>query len=194
MGLRTRWTTAVAAALVVGMVGAAPAHAGPSSPPVAVPDTASTVVGTAVRIDPVANDTHSEGIALSLFGVPTVTSGSATVSVEGVEVVITPLAGTSTPLALAYVVTDGTTPTPGTITVDVLDNQAPVAVPDVAQMYSGSQLQVDPRANDTDPDGEALTVSSAGVSAGAGTVTTDGQVLAIGVSARAVLRSNLGTK
>ena len=182
MGLRTRWTTAVAAALVVGMVGAAPAHAGPSSPPVAVPDMASTVVGTPVRINPVANDTQAEGIALSLFGVPTVTSGSATVSVEGVEVVITPLPGTSTPLALAYVVTDGTTPTAGTITVDVL-NQAPVAVPDVAQMYSGSQLQVDPRANDTDPDGEALTVSSAGVSAGAGTVTTDGQVLAIGAAA-----------
>jgi hypothetical protein len=181
MGLRTRWTTAVAAVMVAGVLGAAPAHAGPANPPVAVPDSASTVVGTPVRINPVANDTHADGIALLLVGVPTVTSGSATVTVEGAEVVITPLPGTSTPLGLTYVVTDGTTPTPGTITVDVL-NQAPVANPDVAQMYSGGQLQLDPRANDADPDGEALTVASAVVSSGAGTVTTDGQTLVIGAA------------
>lgn len=181
MGLRTRWTTAVAAVMVAGVLGAAPAHAGSANPPVAVPDSASTVVGTPVRINPVANDTHADGIALLLVGVPTVTSGSATVTVEGAEVVITPLPGTSTPLGLTYVVTDGTTPTPGTITVDVL-NQSPVANPDVAQMYSGGQLQLDPRANDTDPDGEALTVASAVVSSGAGTVTTDGQTLVIGAA------------
>ena len=58
-----------------------------------------------------------------------------------------------------------------------------MATPDVAQMYSGGQLQVDPRANDSDPDGEALTVTSAVVTSGAGTVTTDGQVLAIGAAA-----------
>ena len=50
-------------------------------------------------------------------------------------------------------------------------------------MYSGGQLQVDPRANDSDPDGEALAVSSAAVTAGAGTVTSDGQVLVIGAAA-----------
>jgi hypothetical protein len=178
MGLRTRWTTAVAAVMVLGMVSAAPAHAGPSGPPVAVPDTASTVVGAPVRINPVTNDTHPDGMALQLIGVPTVTSGSATVSVEGGDVVITPLVGTTAPLSLTYVVSDGTTPTPGTITVDVL-NQAPTAAPDVAQMYSGGQLQVDPRANDSDPDGEGLTVVSAAVTSGIGTVSTDGQVLVI---------------
>ncbi len=182
MGLRTRWTTAVAAVMVAGMVGAAPAHAGPTGPPVAVADTVSSVVGTPVRINPVANDTHPDGIALQLIGVPTVTSGSATVSVEGADVVITALPGTTTPLGLTYIVTDGTTQTPGTITVDVL-NQAPLAVPDVAQMYSGGQLQVDPRGNDSDPDGETLSVASAWVSSGAGTVTTDGQVLVIGAAA-----------
>ena len=182
MGLRTRWTTAVAAAMVVGMVGAPPAHAGTSGPPVAVPDTASTVVGAPVRINPVSNDTSPDGLALQLIGVPTVTSGWAAVGVEGAEVVITPLVGTSTPLSLTYVVSDGTTPIPGTITVDVL-NQAPVAVPDVAQMYSGGQLQVDPRANDSDPDGEGLTVASATVSAGEGTVTVDSQGLVIGAAA-----------
>jgi hypothetical protein len=182
MGLRTRWTTAVAAVLVTGMVGVAPAHADPGSPPVAVPDTASTVVGAPVRINPVANDTHPDGLALMLIGVPTVTTGSAAVIVEGADVVITPQAGTSTPISLTYIVSDGTTPTPGTITVDVL-NRDPVAVPDVAQMYSGGQLQVDPRANDSDPDGEVLTVASAAVSSGAGTVAHDGQVLTIGAAA-----------
>ncbi len=182
MGLRTRWTTAVAAVMVAGMLGAAPAHAGPTGPPVAVTDAVSTVVGTPVRINPVANDTHPDGIALQLIGVPIVTSGTATVSVEGADVVITPLVGTTAPLSLTYVVSDGTTQVPGTITVDVL-NQAPTPAPDVAQMYSGGQLQVDPRANDSDPDGEGLTVASAAVSSGAGTVTTDGQVLVIGAAA-----------
>ncbi len=58
MGLRTRWTTAVAAVMVLGVVGAAPAHADPNTAPVAVPDTASVVVGAEVRIDPLANDTR----------------------------------------------------------------------------------------------------------------------------------------
>ena len=86
---------------------------------------------------------------------------------------------------MSYVVTDGKDTASSTITVDVLPppNQSPVAAPDVAQMYSGGQLQVDPRTNDSDPDGEALTVTSAVVTSGAGTVTIDGQVLTIGAAA-----------
>jgi Bacterial Ig domain/L,D-transpeptidase catalytic domain len=185
MGLRTRWTTAVAAVMVTGMVGAAPAHAAPNSAPIAVPDTTSAVVGSTVRINPVVNDTDADvGDVLSLAGVPVVTSGSATVTLEGAEVLITPIPGTSSPLVLTYSVTDGASATAGTITVEVLPppNQAPVAAPDVAQMYSGGQLQLDPRANDSDPEGEALSVASAVLSAGAGTVTTDGQVLVIGAA------------
>jgi hypothetical protein len=184
MGLRARWTTAVAAAVVAGvmagMVGAAPAHAGPTnSAPVAVADTATAFIGTEARINPVANDTDPDpGAVLVLAGVPTVTSGSATVTVAGSEVVIIPLLGTTSPVILTYLVTDGVDTSLGTITVDV-PNRAPTAAPDVAQVASGGQVQVDPRGNDADPDGEGLIVTSAVVSSGAGSVTTDGQTLLI---------------
>jgi hypothetical protein len=194
MGLRTRWTTAVAAAVMVpGMIVVAPAQAaGPNNAPVAVADTLSAVAGTEVRINPVLNDTDADpGDVLSLSGTPILTSGSATVALVGADVSITPTPGTSTPLVVTYLVTDGKASTPGTITVNVLapppppppPNQAPMAAPDVAQMYAGGQVQVDPRVNDSDPDGEALTVASASVTSGLGTVTTDGQVLVIGAAA-----------
>ena len=185
MGLRTRWTIAVAAVMVLGAVGAAPAQAGPNSAPVAVPDTASVVVGAEVRIDPRVNDSDLDGDALTVTGA-VLQSGSATVVLDDTaqQVVITPSA--VSPVVVLYTIADVTGATASsTITVDVLPppNQAPVAAPDFAQMYSGGQLQVDPRANDSDPDGEALTVTSAVVTSGAGTVTTDGQVLAIGAAA-----------
>ena len=122
MGLRTRWTTAVAAVMVLGMIVAAPAQAArPNNAPVAVADTLSAVAGTEVRINPVLNDTDADpGDVLSLSGTPTLTSGSATVALVGADVSITPTPGTSTPLVVTYLVTDGKASTPGTITVNVL--------------------------------------------------------------------------
>jgi hypothetical protein len=186
MGLRTRWTTAAAVmVMVMGVVGVAPAHAG-GNPPVAVPDTASTIVGTSVVVNPLANDTDAELEPLTLDPTLILQSGAARVAVVGAgpEVAITPTSLSQ--VVVAYTVVDASGASAlGTITVDVLPqpNQAPLAAPDVAQMYSGGQLQVDPRTNDSDPDGEALTVSSPAVTSGAGTVTTDGQVLVIGAAA-----------
>ena len=37
-------------------------------------------------------------------------------------------------------------------------NTAPVAVPDTLQMVSGATVRIDPRLNDTDPDGEPLSI------------------------------------
>jgi Bacterial Ig domain/L,D-transpeptidase catalytic domain len=183
MGLRTRWTTAVAAVMVMGAVGAPPAHAEPvDTPPVAVPDTASAVVGTLVVVNPLLNDTDADMQPLALDPTLTLQAGTATVALvgSGPEVAITPTSLSQ--VVVGYTVTDvGGASASSTITVDVLPppNQPPVAAPDAAQMYSGSQLLIDPRANDSDPDGEALTLTSATVTSGAGTVTTDGQVLTI---------------
>ena len=186
MGLRRRCTTAVAAVMLVGALGAAPAHAEVNSPPVAVPDLVSTVVGTEVLVNPLLNDTDPDpGDLLALAGAPELLSGTAAVRISGAEVGITPTAGTTSPVVLSYVVTDGRAETSATITVDVLPppNQVPVAGPDAAQMYSGGQLRLDPRGNDSDPDGEALAVVSAVLSSGIGTVTIEGQELVIGAAA-----------
>ena len=186
MGLRRRCTTAVAAVMVVGAVGVAPAHALANNPPVAVPDLVSTVVGTEVLVNPVLNDTDPDpGDMLTLTGTPELLSGTAAVRISGVEVGITPTAGTTSPVVLSYAVTDGHAATGATITVDVLPppNQVPVAGPDAAQMYSGGQLRLDPRGNDSDADGEVLAVVSAVLSSGLGTVAIEGQELVIGAAA-----------
>lgn len=69
-------------------------------------------------------------------------------------------------------------------------NTPPVAVPDTVQMVSGATVRIDPRANDTDADGEALVIVAAGVQAGSGTVAIEGagptQVLVIQAAAELV--------
>ena len=187
MGLRTRWTTAVAAVMAVGAIGAVPALAATptapvNTPPVGVPDTVSAVVGTEVRVNPVANDTDADSAdVLSLSGIPVLASGSAKVLLAGPDVVITPTPGTISPLVLTYVVTDGKASATSTITVNVLPapNRPPMALADVARMYAGAVARVDPRGNDSDPDGEPLTVTAAAVTGGSGSVTLEGSVLVI---------------
>ena len=185
MGLRRRWTTAAAAVMMVGVVGVAPAHAG-SNPPVAVPDTASAVLGTQVVVNPLLNDSDADLEPLTLDPTLTVQAGAATVALVGAgpEVAITPTALGQ--VVIGYTVADASgARASSTITVDVVPppNQAPVATPDAAQMYSGGQLLVDPRANDSDPDAETLTIATATLTSGAGSVSSDGQILTIAATA-----------
>ncbi|HSO04443.1 MAG TPA: Ig-like domain-containing protein, partial [Candidatus Limnocylindrales bacterium] len=187
MGLLKRCATALAAVMALGVLGAAPAHAEvANTAPVAVADLGSVLSGQSVTVSPLANDTDPDpGAVLVLASVVVTTPAAGSAVQSGNDVVITSAPGFVGSLVVTYTVSDGLLTADGTITVDVQapPNLLPVAVPDVAQMYSGGQLQIDPRANDADPDGEALSVTSAAVSAGAGTVATDGQVLTIGAAA-----------
>ncbi len=188
MGLRTRWTTAVAAVMVVGVVGAPPAHAG-SSQPAAVPDVATAVLGTQVVINPLLNDTDADGEPLTLDPTLTLQAGTATVVLVGAgpEVAITPTALGQVIVGYTVVDSSGASAS-STVTVDVTapappPNQSPVANPDVAQMYSGGQLRFAPLGNDTDPDAETLTLTSATLASGTGTVALEGPELVIGAAA-----------
>ncbi len=58
-------------------------------------------------------------------------------------------------------------------------NRAPIARPDAVRVTSGGQVRVDPRVNDSDPDGDALSVGPASVRSGSGSVARDGAVLLI---------------
>ena len=191
MGLLRRCVTTVAAVMVVGAVGAPPVHALPvNSAPVALPDTAGVVVvNTQVVIDPCANDSDVDGGALTVIGA-VLQSGAASVSLDPATqlVAITPTAVGQ--VVVGYTITDGVGATASsTISVEAVDppppppNQAPVAGPDAAQMYSGGELRLDPRGNDSDPDGEVLAVTSAVLSSGTGTVAIEGQELVIRAAA-----------
>jgi hypothetical protein len=148
----------------------------PNAPPVANPDTATVPANTPTLIDVLANDSDPEGGALTLVSAST-TTGTAVV--QAGQVLYTSPAGFSGGATITYVVADpqGATAT-GTVSVTVTapPNAPPVANPDTATAFSGTPTLIDVLANDSDPEGGALTLVSASTATGTAVVQA-GQVL-----------------
>ncbi len=129
--------------------------------PTAVPDTATTDEDTPVVVSPLANDSDPEGQALSLVSAGPGLLGAVTTMADG-TVNYAPLPNVSGTDSIPYVATDpaGNSVT-GTITVSVVAvNDAPVAVADTAGTDEDSAVDVLVVANDSDPEGSILTVTS----------------------------------
>ncbi|HEY9080489.1 beta strand repeat-containing protein [Magnetovibrio sp.] len=129
--------------------------------PVATDDTATTSQGTAVGINVLANDTDANNDTLTIGGKTNGTNGTVVIAAGGQSVTYTPNAGYIGQDSFTYTVTDpgGLTNT-ATVNVTVTDpNQAPVATNDTASTTAGNFVKIDVLANDTDPDGDALTIS-----------------------------------
>ena len=190
-----RWVAATTAGLLgVSLLGVAPGAAAaslpgadgpaPDAPPVVVPDAVSLISGQSVQLSPLANDSDPEGGALTL-GVDLVVSpdvgGSA--SAAGNDVVITSVPGFVGTLTVTYTALDPAgQAASGTITatVDAPPNNPPTTGPDSASMYAGAELRLEPLANDSDPDGDALTLTGVRVlTPEAGTAAVEGQTLVI---------------
>ncbi|SMX28073.1 Bifunctional hemolysin/adenylate cyclase precursor [Pelagimonas phthalicica] len=154
-----------------------------NDPPVAVDDTAVTEEGTPVTIDdPAANDSDPDGDPLTVTGVGTPTNGTATLNPDG-TVTYTPVDGFTGDDTIPYTVDDGNGGTDtGEIVVTVTpegdENEAPDAVDDTATTPEGTPVTIDdPSANDTDPDGDPLTVTEVGTPTnGTATLNPDGTV------------------
>lgn len=132
--------------------------------PVAAND-AATVNFDSVNnlINVLANDSDPDGDALVISGVSTPMHGSAQI-VDG-QVSYTPMAGYSGPDSFTYtIVDDNGGAATGTVSITVLSaedsNQPPVAVNDDAGTLKGSATDIDVLANDSDPEGDPLTVIS----------------------------------
>ncbi|WP_310542643.1 Ig-like domain-containing protein [Phenylobacterium sp.] len=139
--------------------------------PVAANDNATTELDTAKTVSPLANDTDSNGDNLSVSSVGVPSHGLASVS-SAAAILYTPTAGYSGPDIFSYTISDGRGGS-ATATVSMTvraANQAPVAVNDATSTPSNAVLTFDPRLNDSDPDGDALSVSAVGTPAH-GTVT-----------------------
>ncbi|MEJ2465671.1 MAG: Ig-like domain-containing protein [Candidatus Thiodiazotropha sp.] len=148
---------------------------GVNGAPTGVADSASVVAGFSTVISPLTNDTDPEGDTLSIASVDLtgtlgavtcdigVASGTCTYDATGLT------AGTD---SFSYVATDGTGNTaPTTVTVTITDNLAPTAVDDSASTDQDLAVVIDVTANDTDPEGQALTVDGNDlVSVGGGAV------------------------
>jgi hypothetical protein len=130
-----------------------------STPPVdAIDDTATTPEDQPITIAVLGNDTGGGG-PLSITAVTQGTNGA--VSIVGVNAVYTPNADFFGTDAFTYTASDGTTSDSASVTVTVeAVNDPPVAVDDAASTAQGVAVTVDVLANDTDVEGDTLTVAA----------------------------------
>ncbi|MFZ7090679.1 Ig-like domain-containing protein [Primorskyibacter sp. 2E233] len=147
--------------------------------PVAEDDTSSTETDTPVTVDVLANDSDPDGDPITVT-TAIATDGTATVNPDG-TITFTPDAGFTGDAVIGYAIEDpsGASDT-ATVTITVADapNQDPTAVDDVATTPEDTPVVItDPAANDTDPDGDPLTVTSIGdPTNGDATLNPDGTV------------------
>ncbi len=127
--------------------------------PVAVNDTATTVLNTAVIISVLTNDTDPDAQILAVSSVSTPTRGTTVVNPNG-TITYTPSAGYLGADSFTYTINDGAGGA-ATATVNItIGNRNPVAVNDIASTVINTAVTIPVLANDTDPDAQLLTVSS----------------------------------
>jgi len=132
-------------------------------------DTATTHTGNSVSIDVLANDTFSNpdhaitainGQAIANDGAVAVQHG--TVTLHNGQLVFTPETGYTGSAIFTYTVSSGGTDETASVAVSVI-NGNPVTVNDTAQTLEDTPLTMPVAtllANDTDPDGDTLTITS----------------------------------
>ncbi len=112
-------------------------------------------------VDVLANDSDPDGDTLTITAVSSPAHGTATITSGGIS--YTPAAGYSGADSFTYTISDGRG---GTATASVAvtvnppadANQAPIAVDDDGGVLKGYDTDIDVLANDSDPDGDPLTV------------------------------------
>ena len=133
---------------------------GVNDAPVAVDDDVSVDEDASVLLELWRNDTDVEDDALSVSAVGDANNG--TTAVEGGAVRYTPRADYHGSDTFTYTVSDGHDGTDtATVTVTVAPtNDAPVATRDAVDAVEDTPLTIAVRANDTDIDGDSLTIQS----------------------------------
>ncbi|GAA4623840.1 Ig-like domain-containing protein [Cellulomonas oligotrophica] len=132
--------------------------------PVAHPDTATVPAGGApVTVDVVADDTDGDGDTLAVTGVGSpvdaggTVRGSAAVTPEG-RVRYTPPTGWDGLVTLPYTISDGRGGTAGGVVEVTVTNTAPTAGDDAATTAHATAVDVPVLTDDTDANGDTLTV------------------------------------
>jgi hypothetical protein len=164
-----------------GGVGTAPvsvissAAAPVNAPPVAVADSASTLSNTAVIIDVLGNDSDPDADPLAIVSVTQPAHGSVTNNGSTVTYLPSPPSFVGAD-AFTYTIADGRGGSASagvSVTVTAAPNVAPVANPDSASTAFQTPVTIAVLANDSDANGDPLTVTSVTQPA-SGTVTTNG--------------------
>jgi hypothetical protein len=141
--------------------------------PVAVADSAQTAQDTAVDVLVLANDSDPDGDSLTILSFTQATNGAVSAS-GSAALRYAPTAGFFGSDGFSYTVTDGRGGTStAAVSIEVARaNQVPVATPDTAHGEPETPVTIAVLANDSDPDGDALTIT--GVTQG-----SVGQVVAL---------------
>ncbi len=144
-GFSTAWVTVTVSAV--------------NDPPVAVNDNAVTDEDTPITIDVLANDIDPDGDTLTVTGVTQPAHG--VVINHGSDVTYTPNPDYHGPDSFAYTISDGSGTDVGFVEITVRSvNDVPVAVDDTATTTQDTPVTVNVLANDSDVDGEPLTIAS----------------------------------
>src|SRR6266498_3026226 len=131
-------------------------------PPVAVNDFTNTVEDVSVTIQPLANDSDVDGDPLTITSVSP-TNGTAVILPGSTNVLFTPATNFNGTATIGYSISDGQGGTASaliTVTVTSGVNDPPVAVNDFTNTVEDVSVTIQPLANDSDPDGDPLTITS----------------------------------
>ncbi|WP_274060419.1 tandem-95 repeat protein [Vibrio parahaemolyticus] len=141
-------------------------------------DVITTEEDTAVTIDVLVNDSDVEGDALSIQSA-SVPKEQGTVEVVDGKLVFTPAENFNGEATISYIVTDGDLTDEAKVSVTVTPvNDSPVAVDDTTSIQEDTAVTIDVLTNDTDVDGDKLSIESASVPKEHGTVeVVDGKLV-----------------
>ena len=126
-------------------------------PPVAVADSAASARNVAVTIPVLANDSDPDGDTVTIFSVsPT----NGTFSLSGGSIIYTPTNTVPATNVFTYTISDGFGGTATASVTVAVTNRPPVAANDAAGTTENASVTVPVLVNDSDPDGDALTIIS----------------------------------
>ena len=136
----------------------------PNRPPLVRPDAVRLRRDVTTPVPVLANDSDPDGDRMALSVIEPLPAG-LDVAVEGDQLAITAHAGAAALVPFTYSVDDGNGHiVRGSMLVSVIDdvepNRPPVVNADIDKVVVGEAVIVDVTANDTDPDGDPLTVVS----------------------------------
>ncbi|KYZ05014.1 tandem-95 repeat protein [Vibrio parahaemolyticus] len=141
-------------------------------------DVITTEEDTAVTIDVLVNDSDVEGDVLSIQSA-SVPSEQGSVDIVDGKLEFTPAENFNGEATITYIVTDGDLTDEAKVTVTVTPvNDSPVAVDDTTSIQEDTAVTIDVLTNDTDVDGDKLSIESASVPKEQGTVEmVDGKLV-----------------
>lgn len=149
----------------------------PNRAPVAANDSASIVTSGVVDIQVRANDSDPDRNPITITSVSTVSGGGSAVIMGGGAYIRFTAPGATGVKTFTYTLSDGkggTASATVTVVVNAAPNAPPVAVNDSATALTSGVINIHVRANDSDPDGDPITISSVSAVNGGGTATIAG--------------------